>query len=78
MPRALAFSALVMTNATAPSASIGHSIAWSGSETILEARICSTVRSLSRYIALGFIRAHLRNVTQTDAMSSAVDPLSCM
>ncbi len=78
LPARRAFSALVMTNATAPSASMGHSSACSGSVTIFEFSTWSTVSVLSLYIALGFSRDHSRSATQTDAMSAAVEPLAAM
>ena len=67
-----------MTKAAAPSASGGHSIACSGSQIILEASTFSTVSSRSLNIALGLRLAHLRSETQTPAMSSGVEPVSCM
>ena len=77
-PRDFAFSALVMTNATAPSASIGHSSACKGSATIFDANTFSTVNGLPRYMAFGLSCAHLRRVTQNEAISSALDWVACM
>ena len=77
-PRRAARSGVVITRPTAPSAIIGHSMACSGSQTIFDARICSTVSGLSRYMALGLRLAHLRSATQMPAISSGVEPVSYM
>ena len=49
-------------------------MAWMGSETIFEARIFSTVRSLSFYIAFGLSLAQSRSATQIAAISSGGRP----
>src|ERR1700749_4431288 len=57
---------------------MGHSNACKGSDTMREPITCSTLSVLSRYMAFGLSRAHSRNATQTDAMSSGLDPLPAM